>query len=687
MKKLLPLLLIGACGGKVGEALRPNDPSAAQAMNENQCTAANTIQPLVIDLDSAERTDLELAMRSGVMVVSYDCKSLKLLKGCQLEGSYAFAAVVPKEDLVQIKNADELLANMPISGAKLEAEIKAGSSIDLVLVTIGQRGATLMTAAKSDLKGPECAKATHFVRAAYVGGFSMTKKTAGSAKAAAEGFGAKANAASGSDKLAAAHDGDLDTCRQSTADVTKPPEKCQSPLRIEIVPITSDKTIVAEGGDKPRAKPAPGTSASATPSASAAPSGSAAPIASASSDPASGSHPPPTDKCIPPMVWTGSMCAKQDTAQHQCKSNDEADCTAQCTAGHGGSCTSLGYMHFQDSKVALDAFEKGCKLRDAHSCFAHAERLLMDRTKSKDDAERARFVVAAQKDTDTGCGYGDGWVCYNTATWYKAGSVYPKDMAKSASLLKRSCDLGYSYGCLSLANAAIAGDQGVPKDLPFATALLTRACESGNWEHCERLGNAYNKGELGPKDPVKALDALGKSCGNGGARACATAGTMLAKGDGVPADAARAKDFYMRGCNEKIRGWDACLALGEIYEKANDKAHAAEVYERGCMLGACARAAAIWEKGDGVTADPAKANALYGRACGFGDMPSCDRAGATLEKTDKDKAAAYYLDMCTRMWDQPLCDSAKRLGQTIPTNVKPHARLKPPPPPPPAPKP
>ncbi len=671
MKKWIVVVGLGAvaalpfaCGGKVGEALRPADPTALHAMNEDGtgCTAGSTSQPLVIDLSSAERTDLELAMRHGVMVVSYDCKSLRLVKGCQLEGSYVFAAVVPKEDLVQIKNADELLANMPISGAKFEAEIKAGSSIDLVLVTIGQRGATLLSAAKSELKGPECKSATHFVRAAYVGGFSMTKNTSGNAKVGAQAFGATANAASGSDKKAAAHDGDLDVCRSSSADATKPPDKCQSPLRIELVPIGAERVA-----DETQHQAQPSSTAAKT---------SDPPVASASA------APPANDekRCTPPMVWTGTMCAKQADAPHQCNPKDEAECTAQCNAGHAGSCYSLGQLNWKDTKKATELFDKACQGREARGCFSHAMSLVSERNASKDDAQKALLLAAAQKDADASCAYGDGWSCYAVANWHAAGFTFPKDQAKSATLMKRSCDLGYASGCLSLANLYIAGDKGLSKDTAQASTLLSRACESGNASHCERLGTAYQKGELGAKEPQKALDAFGKACDVGGMRACASAGQILRTGDGVPADAVKAKDFFERGCTQKTPGWDACLALGEIHEKAGDKAKAAEAYARGCMLGACARAAAIYEKGDGVKADAAKAVELYTRACANGDVVSCDKLGALLERTDKDKAKEHYLRICTQRMDAPSCDSAKRLGATVPPTVKPIPRPIPKPP-------
>ena len=81
-------------------------------------------------------------MKGGLAVVSYDCKSLKVLNGCKVEGTYEFAGVSRKEQVVQMTSADELAANLPLSVAKLSAEMQRGKSIDLAIVMVGKRSAT-----------------------------------------------------------------------------------------------------------------------------------------------------------------------------------------------------------------------------------------------------------------------------------------------------------------------------------------------------------------------------------------------------------------------------------------------------------------------------------------------------------------------------------------------------------------
>lgn len=632
----LPILLV-ACGApNVGEAIRPAAPTGAHALGESLgssdvCSAKATVEPLVVDWKSSDRTDLELGMKDGVVVVGYDCKALRIVKGCKVSGTYVYAGVSLKEDAVQLTNAADLAVNLPFSAAKLGAELKTGSALDLALVTVGRRSTTAGGIVKADLQGT-CDGATHFVRAAYLGAFAMGTGTSGKVRAAAEIFGAGGAAGASSEKHTHVKDGDLAECKKATSDSPKPPEQCQSALRVELVPFEAERKLVKDRDDE-------------------------------------------KVRCGDGFVWSGSTCISGGKASKgaPCDKKDLVACTASCEAGQGESCESAGYLS-KDKRVEL--FEKSCDLGHAAGCFSHGEALMTARmAKGASDAERARLLALAQKQLDRSCALGDAWVCWNTASWYEArsGGDWPKDLMKSAALNKRSCDLGYAPGCLTVAQMYIDGN-GVAKDGVAAESLLKRACDSGKWEHCERLGVAYVKGQLSTtKDAVKGVEALSRACTLGGARACDTAAAILKSGDGVPKDGARAFSLLVKGCDPKSPGWDACKTLGEAYEAGDgtpkDMAKAAQAYELGCMKGGCRRAGEIWEKGLGVKADSKKALALYERSChNAGDVEGCSHQGAMLEKSDKAAAKAFYTDVCGRMGLAPeykaICEHAKKLGVT-----------------------
>ncbi len=326
MRVLAPIpvvFLALGCGGAAGKAIRPQEASAQTALNEESnikaCTPAPG-QPLVVDMRSSDRSDFELAMNEGVAVVSYNCKELHLLRSCSLKGGYAFKGVSRKEDMVQLESKDEVAANMPVSGAKLSAGMKSGSTLDLALVTVGKKRASAHDVSKADLEG-DCKEATHIVRGAYVGAFAMGTGTLGHAQAVAELFGAGVSGSSRSDRQATTKDGDITSCRQATKDASAPPEDCQAILRLDLAPLReaprpgsdeSDEASMSASTPAPPPmdahastssgahgkKPRPGSAASSSP---------APPRASTSAAP-----PPPAEdeapQCPPGMAWTGVKC-------------------------------------------------------------------------------------------------------------------------------------------------------------------------------------------------------------------------------------------------------------------------------------------------------------------------------------------------------------------------------------------
>ncbi|MEM9695177.1 MAG: hypothetical protein AAGA56_21725, partial [Myxococcota bacterium] len=134
--------LVG-CGGAVGEKLRPEEQTANEALNIKPaaCTGtADHARPLIVDWDPDARVDLEASMKSGIVIVKYDCDSMTILHGCEVrDAAYTYAGVSRKEQVVQMKSLDDLQANVPVSSGKLGAEIQSGRAIDVAMVMVGKR--------------------------------------------------------------------------------------------------------------------------------------------------------------------------------------------------------------------------------------------------------------------------------------------------------------------------------------------------------------------------------------------------------------------------------------------------------------------------------------------------------------------------------------------------------------------
>jgi hypothetical protein len=87
-------LLVVACqSGKVAQTVEPTLPKGADAMGETSCANADArITPLIVDWPQEQRGDAEAEMSGALAVVAYDCKAIRVLPDCHIEGSYGYVS-------------------------------------------------------------------------------------------------------------------------------------------------------------------------------------------------------------------------------------------------------------------------------------------------------------------------------------------------------------------------------------------------------------------------------------------------------------------------------------------------------------------------------------------------------------------------------------------------------------------
>ncbi len=366
---LAGLLGLVACGpGAAANAVRGEAPNAKQALDEAAgpaCTAVPAVaQTLVIDLPSAQRADLELAMKSGRAVVHYGCDGLKVLSSCELKGDYRFAGVSLKEEIVQLKSRDEVRASLPVSGATLGGGLTRGTSLDLAMALVGRSTALGSAATKGELTGG-CDGATHFVRAVYVGAFAMKRGSGATVTATAAVFGAQADAKSESDKQTNLRDGSIDACKQASPDAAQPPAQCQSVLRVELFPVKPSGDVGAGAAAET------GLSAFANP-------------------------------CPEGFAFEGGKCTPAARAgAFLCAPNDEPSCRAQCEKGSAESCYNLAHL--------LTGVADACKGK-GDGCIAFAAAAAGAPT-YKQHLEAAKLYARA-------CGAGIAAACFYEGSYF-----------------------------------------------------------------------------------------------------------------------------------------------------------------------------------------------------------------------------------------------------------------------------
>jgi hypothetical protein len=462
----------------VGGLVEPSPMSAREALGESTCRkVGERDQPLIVDWKPHERTDLEAAMHDGVAVVHYDCDGVRLLPGCQLDGSYQYLATSKKEQTIKLETADDIAANVPSLGktftGELSASLARGSTLNLAMVLIGKKRTTVAQATTAMLKDPKaCVGATHFVRGAFVGAFALGTDTRGAVSTVAKVV--KANSTSST--FSSYRDGDVAACSEGGVG---PPTGCNGLVRVELVAL----------GSKPVAN-APGMDSSAL-------------------------------SCPEGLAASQGKCTTPGSAgePYECSGKDPFDCLAQCDRNDAASCVHLANLYLVGSRVAKDPtmavplLQKACDAAHPKGCgglgFALANGLGVDKNPEKG----AAFYQRA-------CDAGNAEACSNLGVAFGDGKGVAKDESRAATLFRRACDGGEPYACFNLGVLAQAG-RGQKADDALAAALFVRACQGDVAPACHNAGVYYKGGSGVSVNVQQAIGYFKRGCAGSDEKSCA----------------------------------------------------------------------------------------------------------------------------------------------------------------------
>ncbi|MFW5741476.1 MAG: tetratricopeptide repeat protein, partial [Myxococcota bacterium] len=382
-----------SCGGAQPPA---NQKSAAQVLGEHTCKIIpNRLKPLAVDWPQSERVDLEAMLREHrVLVVAYDCRSLKVLPDCRLAGQYGYVGVTTKETVETLSGESEIAVNLPFNGmgvaAKLGASASESASLVVAMSTVGVRKTTRSTASRAELEGT-CDEATHFVRGVKVGAFAITRGEASQHGTAASVFGLGADAKSTAEHRSSISDGSLEACGSADINASSPPSGCGAPLQLDLVALEA---------------------------------GIEAPVA-----------------CAEGLVWTGDKCAADKSAPRPCEAGNAAECRSQCDRGNAESCHELakmisgGQVAGKDGTNAFSLFQKNCEAGWQPSCnnvgVAYATGVGTEKNALK--------AVRAYQDA---CESGFETSCVNLGAMYFEGADVPKNTSLATTMFYRACEAG-----------------------------------------------------------------------------------------------------------------------------------------------------------------------------------------------------------------------------------------------------
>ncbi len=446
--------------------------------------------PLIVDWQPEQRTDLEAAIREGVVVVHLDAKGLQILNGCKLaHGDYGYVGVVTKKEVIQLKSAQQVAANLPLTGgvlgAQIGGELSRGATLDIRLAIVGRHATTWTEVTRKDLTGGKpCAGATHFIRGLTVGAFTMQMSSEEKASARMKVAGQGADTEHGQSSAVNTSDGRLEDCDKADPDAAKPPGQCRALVRIQLEPIAEGEQATVYADPEVPA-------------------------------------PRPEETAVEP-------------------DSDEA-LAKSCELGSASGCANLGKRMLAgdgDVKRAMELLDQSCQQGESIGCMALADAHWHATRGVKQD------IVQALKLFERSCNGGHAPACTNASVLYSGATGVKRDDGKAMALAERSCAGGIAVACLNVAEHYELG-RGTTVNYLLAASMNDLACRKAA-STCIGLATLHQTGNGVPQDDAKAKDLFGRACKARGTQrlpACWVEQHIFGGVGGEPARAGEAERF------------------------------------------------------------------------------------------------------------------------------------------------
>jgi len=254
-------LLAGACGGGNAASQLVKTPDF-QPKGQTKCGVEKSqSKPLIVEWPSPDRLELENKVAEGLVVVRYVGCEMTVLDRCSVPAMYRYHGATRYQDKVEMKDADDLYANLPVGAAKLEGKLQRSGRLTVDMNLVGRYEAERPSVRAEELQGA-CDGATHFVYGVTVGAFDFyaggQADVGGSAGIGNLGAGAHSQ----SERESLTKAGDTAACEKATPADKAPPAQCGALLRLEVVPLlgtpSASNNVIA-----PVAAPVPAAPSSA----------------------------------------------------------------------------------------------------------------------------------------------------------------------------------------------------------------------------------------------------------------------------------------------------------------------------------------------------------------------------------------------------------------------------------------
>jgi hypothetical protein len=220
--------------------------------------AVSANSPLVTEWPASQKAHLEGLTAHQAVAVAYSGCELRVVDACRLPGHYAWRRTTPATDTLEISNADDLWAKLPIGAAGLEGELARSGRLAVRTTVSGQLELEGLDIAPAG-KGAACAEVTHVISAVSVGAFRLLSGAGASAKGGVSLSSAGAGGSASREEKVMREAGDPAAC---AAEGDLAPRNCASPIQLFLQPLAPAGGAAA--ASTPAAGPAPALAALAS---------------------------------------------------------------------------------------------------------------------------------------------------------------------------------------------------------------------------------------------------------------------------------------------------------------------------------------------------------------------------------------------------------------------------------------
>ncbi|MEZ4225959.1 MAG: hypothetical protein R3B13_33735 [Polyangiaceae bacterium] len=200
----------------------------------------NPLEPALTAWKPDDRAQITALRQQGVIAVRYAVKGcnveLEVLPNCTGDGKYTFTpSPFKNQDLIERQS--DLFAELPLGAARLAGEVTRNRALRTDYVRVGIAALPSGKAyAATELRGPDCSRATHVVARIYLGGFAMAAGESTQLRAEGSLLGLGGGARTGSSVKTLFVDGVPEACDRA---YTRGEEsaRCSVPLRVGLLPL------------------------------------------------------------------------------------------------------------------------------------------------------------------------------------------------------------------------------------------------------------------------------------------------------------------------------------------------------------------------------------------------------------------------------------------------------------------